>query len=141
MTFGVAGQKFKPDRCCLTDKRFEPLACINCNWHFKNLLLLQFPFPGNLKGTTGPPLSLYFGLSILLAFSKLLLFVFFGQFQRSTLVIGNDTHSKHFRKNCNPNLKFKRMVVARNHFRTTLTSDQFVWRKLRPLHHPLLCKN
>jgi len=94
----------------------------------------KFPLPGNLKGRTEPPLSLYFGLSILLAFSKLLLFAFSGQFQRCTLVIGNDTHSKHFRKNCNPNLKkFKRMVVARKHFRTTSTSNQFVWRKLRPL--------
>ena len=70
----------------------------------------KFPLPGNLKGTSGPPLSLYFGLNILLAFSKLLLFVFFGQFQRCTLVIGNDTHSKHLSKNCKTNLKkFKRI--------------------------------
>jgi len=28
--FSVAGRMFKPDRCCLPDKRFEALIFINC---------------------------------------------------------------------------------------------------------------
>jgi len=29
--FSVAGRMFKPDRCPLSDKRFEALVFINCN--------------------------------------------------------------------------------------------------------------
>jgi len=36
--------------------------------------------PGKLNVKTGLPLNLYFGLSILLVFSTLLLYVFFGLF-------------------------------------------------------------
>jgi len=69
-----------------------------CSGVIYGVVWVKYPLPGKLKVTIGPPLSLYFGLSILLTFSKLLLYAFFGQFQRCTLVIGNDTHSKHFRK-------------------------------------------
>ena len=35
-TFSIAGQMFKPDRCRLTDKRFETLMFINFNKDFKH---------------------------------------------------------------------------------------------------------
>jgi len=34
--FSVAGRMFIPDRCRLTDKRFEALMFINCNIDFKH---------------------------------------------------------------------------------------------------------
>jgi len=34
--FSIAGRKFKPDRCRLTDRRFEALMFINSNKHLKN---------------------------------------------------------------------------------------------------------
>jgi len=93
---------------------------IYCNKHLKNILLFdneylkvfvavtyltgdvgQITPPWQPKGNNRAPLSLYFGFSIILAFSKLSFFAFFGQFQRCLLVTGNDLHSKHFRKNCN----------------------------------------
>jgi len=36
----VVGRIFKPDRCRLTDKRFETLILINRNKDFKHLLFL-----------------------------------------------------------------------------------------------------
>jgi len=33
--FSVAGRVFKPDRCRLTNKRFETLMSVNCNEHFQ----------------------------------------------------------------------------------------------------------
>jgi len=38
--FRIAGRMFKPDRCRLTDKRFEALMFINCNIDFKKCLVL-----------------------------------------------------------------------------------------------------
>jgi len=34
--FSVAGRMFKPDRCRLNDKKFEPLRFIDCNKDFKH---------------------------------------------------------------------------------------------------------
>ena len=34
--FSIAGRMFKPDTCCLTDKRFEVLMFINSNKDFKH---------------------------------------------------------------------------------------------------------
>jgi len=34
--FSVAGRLFKPDRCCLPDKRFERLMFVNCNKNFNH---------------------------------------------------------------------------------------------------------
>ena len=31
--FSVAGKIFRPDGCCLTDKRFEELMFLRCNYH------------------------------------------------------------------------------------------------------------
>jgi len=75
-------------------------------------------------------LDLYFDFSIILVFSKLSFFAFFGQYQRCILVIGNDTHSKHLSKKCNLNLKkFERVFIARrciNALELHLTSNRFV---------------
>jgi len=34
--FIIVGRMFKPDRCCLPDKRFEALMFINANKDFKH---------------------------------------------------------------------------------------------------------
>ena len=31
--FSVVGKIFRPDRCCLTDKRFQELMFLRCNYH------------------------------------------------------------------------------------------------------------
>jgi len=36
LPFSIARQVFKPDGCCLIDKRFETLMFINCNKYFKH---------------------------------------------------------------------------------------------------------
>jgi len=39
--FSIAVLKFKPDRCCLSDKSCKGLMFINCNKHFKHLLFMS----------------------------------------------------------------------------------------------------
>ena len=134
---------------------------IYCNKHLKNILLFdneylkvfvavtyltgmwgKLPLHGNLKVTTEPHLA-YISVLVLFWLSVSCHFLRFSASFRdaywslATTFIPNTSGKIVTWK------KFKGVVIAwrwTNAFEP-LTSDQFVWRKLRPLHHPLLCKN
>ena len=47
----VVGKIFRPDGCCLTDKRFEELMFLRCNYHITetNTYVLYFTRPCHIS--------------------------------------------------------------------------------------------